>query len=175
MNITTIIGLGNPGPRFELTRHNIGFLFVDLLADQYDGSWQKGPQCKWCTIQVPGEELRAIKLLKPQTFMNNSGDIWSWLYKQGVRVENLLVVHDELEKKFGATQIREGGSARGHNGLRSLIARAGQNFWRLRIGIDRPEDKAHVGNYVLERFKERELEALDEVLEQAKNLLFKQS
>lgn len=186
MNITAIIGLGNPGPRFELTRHNIGFLFVDKLADMYSGSWQKGPQCEWCTIQVPIHGSRigvredessspvsttTIKLVKPQTFMNDSGDVWSWLYKKGVRVENLLVIHDELEKKFGSTHVRQGGSARGHNGLRSLIARAGVDFWRLRIGIDRPADKKDVARYVLERFNSDELEQLDAILQSACDLI----
>lgn len=165
-SITTIVGLGNPGPRFELTRHNIGFLLLDMLADQYGGTWRSGPQCEWTEIFVPrGDDQHKLRLVKPQTFMNTSGDVWPWLAKQGTKVDSLLIVHDELEKKFGHTMIRKGGSARGHNGLRSFIARCGADFWRLRLGIDRPENKSDVANYVLRPFTPTEQNQLTEFLE----------
>jgi PTH1 family peptidyl-tRNA hydrolase len=155
-----IIGLGNPGSRFTYTRHNIGFLFVDFLAHAYGGVWKSGPECEVATI-LNGEQ--SLLLIKPQTFMNNSGAVWSFLAKKGIRVDQLIVVHDELEKKFGTFQVRHGGSARGHNGLRSLIAACGEQFWRIRLGIDRPVDKNKVPDYVLEKFPLLEQQQLESV------------
>lgn len=170
--ISTIIGLGNPGTKFELTRHNIGFLFVDLLADQYGGSWKTGPYCLWTTIQLTVHgSVQQVRLVKPQTFMNASGQVWPWLKKQGAQPEKTLIVHDELEKKFGSHMVRFAGSARGHNGLRSFINVIGTDFWRLRLGIDRPENKADVGKYVLQRFAPAELDALDGFLNECLALL----
>lgn len=156
--LKVIVGLGNPGPKFALTRHNIGFLFVDHVAAAYGASWRA--EGIW-QVAVLRRGSQSILLIKPQTFMNASGDVWPLLAKKGVQPEHMLVVHDELEKKGGTFQIRCGGSARGHNGLRSLIGRCGENFWRLRLGIDRPGDKAQVSEYVLQRFTPAEQAGLD--------------
>ncbi len=158
--IKAIIGLGNPGPKFSFTRHNAGFLVLDALADRYYGTWQeKGPMLI-CDIQVGGKKLA---LVKPQTFMNDSGKVMPFLAKQGIKPENILVVHDELEKPFGTRAIKEGGSHRGHNGLRSIIAHSGPDFKRLRFGIGRPERKEDVSDYVLQRFDASESEVHDQV------------
>ena len=89
------------------------------------------------------------------------------LLKSGITGENILVVHDELEKKFSHISIRFGGSARGHNGLRSIIDIIGKEYWRLRLGIDRPENKSDVSSYVLSRFSHDELDKISEILESA--------
>ena len=95
-------------------------------------------------------------LIKPQTFMNSSGKIIPSVLKQGLKPENLLVVHDELEKPFGKIEFKTGGSHRGHNGLRSIIEFCGADFMRLRCGIGRPENKQDVAQYVLSNFSEKQ-------------------
>lgn len=150
-SIKIIIGLGNPGKQYECTRHNIGFLILNALAEKYSASWQKKADREMAEININGEK---IILIKPETFMNNSGKIIPSLLKQGIKAENLLVVHDELEKPFGKIEFRTGGSHRGHNGLRSIMQFCGPDFMRLRFGIGRPENKEDVANYVLSNFSE---------------------
>lgn len=150
-DIKAIIGLGNPGPNYYYTRHNIGFRVLDELAKAYGLSWQSKDSHEIATLLKDGKK---ILLIKPQTFMNASGKVIPSLLKQGIKAENILVVHDELEQPFGNLKIRVGGSARGHNGLKSIIASCGDQFARLRFGIGRPEFKEDVPHYVLEKFKE---------------------
>ncbi len=147
--LTTIIGLGNPGPRFEGTHHNVGFMIVDALATKYGGVWQHKENMALASITIGDKK---IVLIKPLTFMNESGAIFPILQKKGIKGENIIVVHDELEKPFGSISFRQGGSHRGHNGLRSIIEVIGADFLRLRFGIGRPADKAEVSDYVLARF-----------------------
>lgn len=152
MEIKAIIGLGNPGPKFNFTRHNIGFMVVDALAEQSGVNWQVVNSNLVVTeVDINGHK---ILLLKPQTFMNSSGLVIPYLSKKGIKPENILVVHDELEIAFGQVKLRQGGSARGHNGLRSIIGVCGPDFWRLRVGIGRPDDSTDIGDYVLQRFSE---------------------
>lgn len=151
LDIKAIIGLGNPGPSFFYTRHNIGFRVLDALAQAYNASWQKKDNAEIAIIQVNGKK---IILMKPQTYMNDSGKVVPNLLKQGIKAENILVVHDELEQPFGKIQIRMGGSARGHNGLKSIISVCGDQFARMRVGISRPDNKEDVPDYVLQKFKE---------------------
>lgn len=150
--IKAIIGLGNPGPKYHSTRHNIGFLVLDALCDRYSGSWQSRDNMELASITINDHK---ILLIKPQTFMNASGAVIPYLLKQGIKAENILVVHDELEMPFGKLRIKNGGSARGHNGLRSIIERVGADFPRLSFGISRPEQREMVGDYVLQNFSEK--------------------
>lgn len=149
--IKAIIGLGNPGPQFLNTRHNIGFAVLDALADQYGASWRQINNMLLAEVDVDGNP---VLLIKPQTFMNHSGQVAPFLNKKGINPEEILVVHDEIELPFGKVTLKSGGSARGHNGLRSLIATMGDAFKRIRIGVDRPAAREQVPDYVLERFKE---------------------
>jgi peptidyl-tRNA hydrolase, PTH1 family len=159
-NIKVIIGLGNPGTKYHYNRHNIGFLIVDALAEKYNGSWHKKEIAEVADIQIGDKK---IILIKPQTFMNSSGKIIPSLAKQGIKADNILVVHDELEKPFGKVELKTGGSHRGHNGLRSIIEFCGADFHRLRFGIGRPENKDDVADYVLSNFsKDEYLEPLIE-------------
>ncbi|HBR70492.1 TPA: aminoacyl-tRNA hydrolase [Candidatus Dependentiae bacterium] len=151
--IKGIIGLGNPGPKFSYNRHNIGFLVVDALADKYHGEWQNSELLEYAVIDING---KSIYLVKPQTFMNASGKISSWLKKKGISEENVIVVHDDLERPFGKVTLKIGGSAQGHNGVKSLIELLGINFYRIRCGIGRPEKKSDVSDYVLSNFVEGE-------------------
>ena len=165
--IKAIIGLGNPGPQFLNTRHNAGFLVLDALADKYSASWQKRDNMLLAEVDIDGQQ---ILLIKPQTFMNNSGQVIPFLSKKGIKPENILVVHDELELPFGKIAFKTGGSARGHNGLRSLIAAMSDAFGRIRVGVGRPAEPAQVPDYVLERFKESP-EQVQESIDKALQLI----
>ena len=148
--IKAIIGLGNPGSKYTSTRHNIGFRILDEIARERHAQWQRKDNVEFATIDHEGT---ALVLVKPQTFMNSSGAIAPFLKKQNIhQAEQLLVVHDELELPFGTIKAKKGGSARGHNGLKSLIAVYGPEFYRVRFGIDRPERQEDVPDYVLRHF-----------------------
>ena len=166
-DIKAIIGLGNPGPKYALNRHNIGFLIVDQLADRYNASWDSKPNMEVATVNINDKN---ILLIKPQTFMNDSGKVIPFLQKKGIKAENILVVHDELEFPFGKIKVRQGGSARGHNGLRSIIEHCGKEFVRLRFGIGRPPLKEMVSKHVLSNFTESN-EALEERVYQAVDMI----
>ncbi|MFA6066493.1 MAG: aminoacyl-tRNA hydrolase [Candidatus Babeliaceae bacterium] len=147
--IKIIIGLGNPGQKYSYTRHNIGFLVVDQLVDMHNGSWKSKNDAEIAEITINN---KPILVIKPQTFMNNSGAIMPSLQKKGIKPEEILVVHDELELPFGKVAIKQGGSAKGHNGLKSIISYIGDAFSRLRCGIGRPEQREDVADYVLNNF-----------------------
>ena len=164
MNIKAIIGLGNPGPKFTNTRHNIGFKILDKLAQEYDATWKQEKNFEKTEITL---NEKNILLIKPQTFMNNSGDVIPFLQKKGIKPEEVLVIHDELEKPFGNISIRQGGSAKGHNGLKSIIEKCGQDFWRLRFGIGRPEHREDVPDYVLSNFDKNEQENIEIIIDKA--------
>ena len=163
MEIKAIIGLGNPGGQYVYTRHNIGFRIVDELVIRHDGIWRKRDDMEFAEIQLKGS---SILVIKPQTFMNLSGKVIPYLQKRGINIPEILVVHDELEKPFGVVVLKQGGSAKGHNGLKSIIAHGGTDFWRLRFGIGRPENKEEVPDYVLKGFKEPK-EKVNELIDQA--------
>lgn len=146
-----IVGLGNPGPEHQVTRHNAGFWFVDVLARRHGGEFRdyrkfSGETAK---INVAGQELT---LLKPTTYMNRSGlsiRQISDFFK--IEPDHVLVAHDELDLPVGTVKLKHGGGHGGHNGLRDSITHIGENFWRLRIGIGHPGNKAEVLDYVLNR------------------------
>ena len=166
-DIKAIIGLGNPGNQYTYTRHNIGFRIVDLLAEEYGTSWQKKDNYESCNAIINDKK---ILLIKPMTYMNDSGKVLTHLAKQGIKQENILVIHDELELAFGELKFKFDGSAKGHNGLKSLIALGSSGFLRLRFGIDRPENRAEVPDYVLAKFKET-ADVLDEKINDAVHLI----
>ncbi len=145
-----IIGLGNPGEKYQRTRHNLGFKVIDELASRLGITSLKSKHRSFIGEGKIGDHK--VIIAQPQTFMNNSGEVFSFLTKKGIKAEEILVIHDELEKPFNSITFRFGGSAKGHNGLRSIIEKIGQNFWRLRFGIGRPEQREMVGDYVLSPF-----------------------
>jgi peptidyl-tRNA hydrolase, PTH1 family len=138
-----VVGLGNPGRSYERTRHNAGYLVADELARRHAGSWRKRKRAEAAPITLG---LTDATLLKPTTFMNNSGSAVS-----DYRPENLIVVHDDLDLEAGTVRVKVGGGAGGHNGLRSIIGRMGNDFVRVRIGIGRPPVGVGVTDYVLSR------------------------
>jgi len=150
--VQLIVGLGNPGREYQDTRHNAGFWFVDEVARQQGASFK--PEKKFhgdaAKCRIDGDE---VWLLKPQTFMNLSGQSVQALanfYK--VPVESILVVHDELDLDAGVARLKEGGGHGGHNGLRDIIQKMGGNkFLRLRLGIGHPGDKSRVTGHVLNK------------------------
>ncbi len=148
--IKLIVGLGNPGERYQRTRHNAGFWLLDTLALRQDGRWRAekkfhGDYCKIFIDQQP------LHLLKPQTFMNRSGQAVSALVNfYDLALEEVLVVHDELDLPEGQAKLKLGGGHGGHNGLRDIISACnGRDFYRLRLGIDHPGDRDLVVDYVL--------------------------
>jgi PTH1 family peptidyl-tRNA hydrolase len=155
-----IVGLGNPGPEHRVTRHNAGFWFVDLLARRHGGDFRdyrkySGETAK---ISIDGNEL---VLLKPTTYMNRSGlsiRQLSDFYK--VPPAEILVAHDELDLPVGTVRLKQGGGHGGHNGLRDTIAHVGETFWRMRLGIGHPGNKAEVIDYVLTRAPRAEEELI---------------
>lgn len=167
MKIRAIIGLGNPGNNYYYTRHNIGFRVLDNLAQILGASFSSKDEMELAKINTDSGQ---IFLIKPQTFMNNSGRVIPFLSKQGIKPEEILVVHDELELPFGKIALKESGSAKGHNGLKSIISMIGDKFWRLRFGISRPEDRNLVPDYVLQKFREPESE-IQNLIDQSVELI----
>jgi len=169
--IKAIIGLGNPGSKYQKNRHNIGFRILDALAIELGVTWHKGDKMEYATVTIPDSTVdshsRTIYLIKPQTFMNDSGLVVSFLQKKGIKPEEIIVAHDELEKPLGFTGVSFGGSAKGHNGLRSIMGKIGQDFWRLKFGIGRPDIKEEVPQYVLSNFKHLEEAEITELIEKA--------
>jgi peptidyl-tRNA hydrolase, PTH1 family len=157
-----VAGLGNPGREYERTRHNLGWLVLDELARRHGGTWRSKFSGSFTDVRLGDQRLG---LLKPETFMNESGKAVSEaarFYK--VEPEGLLVVHDDVDLEPGRLQARAGGGLAGHNGLRSLAQHLGsQEFERLRIGVGRPGrgDRRSVSDWVLSGFApEDDLEAL---------------
>ena len=168
MNFDAIlVGLGNPGPKYALTRHNIGFILVDLLAQDCGEKFSSTGLGK--AIQAETAEIswnsKKLLLIKPQTFMNLSGESLQRLYQKYSHLRDLplIVAHDEVDLPFNKLRFKTGGSDAGHNGLKSLRACLGNgDYHRLRIGVGRPnpEDKISVADYVLGVFAKPEQEAL---------------
>ena len=166
-----IVGLGNPGPEYERTRHNVGFVLADLLAGQ-------------CQTQIRRDECRALvgraeiagqttELVKPQTYMNLSGEAVSCLVSKPARaVEKLIVISDDLALPFGTIRIRAKGSHGGQNGLRSIIDRLKtQDFIRLRIGIKPEHEIRDAANFVLDKFTKTESAELSRILDESADAL----
>lgn len=143
MKSPIVVGLGNPGRSYERTRHNIGFLVADELAKRHGGSWRSKKKAEAAPV---GFGSKNVTLLKPTTYMNNSGTALA-----GYKAEQLVVVHDDLDLPVGDVRVKVGGGAGGHNGLRSLIQHLGNDFVRVRVGIGRPPPGMTVTDYVLGR------------------------
>jgi len=146
-----LVGLGNPGAKYSATRHNAGFWFVDEIARQSGGVFRSESkfQGEVCRVSINDQ---TVWLLKPNTFMNRSGQSVAALarfYK--IPVEAILVAHDELDIPAGAARWKFAGGHGGHNGLRDIMAHLSKDYWRLRLGIDHPGDRNKVVDYVLSR------------------------
>jgi peptidyl-tRNA hydrolase, PTH1 family len=150
-----IAGLGNPGARHARNRHNIGFMAVDAIAEAH----RFGPfRARWQGLAAEGViEGARVTLLKPQTYMNDSGrSVGETLRFWKLDLSALIVIHDELDLAPAKVRVKVGGGAAGHNGLRSITAHVGNDYKRVRIGIGHPGDKALVYTYVLSDFTKSE-------------------
>ncbi|SEM45700.1 peptidyl-tRNA hydrolase [Syntrophus gentianae] len=166
-----IVGLGNPGARYRFTRHNFGFLVLDrLAADQELNVTQAGFDALWGKGIIAGQN---VLLAKPQTFMNLSGKSVRKLTDYfKIAVEDVVVVHDDLDLPFGTIRLKAGGGQGGHKGLISIYdALGGPEFQRVRLGIGKPVQRFAVERYVLEPFTESELPFLPKLLATAENAI----
>jgi len=167
-----LVGLGNPGRDYRKTRHNIGFLLVDEIANRLGVKFTRS-QLK--SLVTSGVHLgNKIILAKPQTFMNKSGHPTKGLikfYKQNV--EDTLIIYDDIDLPFGTTRIRRSGGSAGHKGMTSIIEQLGtSDFPRLRLGVGRPAGQKQAANYVLKPFNIEEMTFLKEYLDTAADAVF---
>jgi len=166
--IRLIVGLGNPGREYETTRHNVGFRWVDELARLQNLSFKN--ETKFHGLAARGQlHGREMLLLKPQTFMNVSGRAVGALaqfYK--IAPAEILVVHDDLDLPPGVARLKLGGGHGGHNGLKDIIAHLGtRDFWRLRLGIGHPGERAEVVNFVLNAPRKEERDLIEQAVQRA--------
>jgi PTH1 family peptidyl-tRNA hydrolase len=168
-----IIGLGNPGAEYERTRHNLGFMLVDMLAREA-GAQVKRKECRALVGRAELEGQKA-ELVKPQTYMNLSGEAVACLlakHPQDSPARSLIVISDDLALPFGAIRLRARGSAGGHNGLKSIIAATGTDeFIRLRIGIQPEHPVTDTSRFVLDEFSRGERDELEKILERGAEAL----
>ena len=166
-----IAGLGNIGPEYEITRHNIGFLVLDRIADTHQLAFGTDRLAFRAELKHKGRQLNFIK---PTTYMNLSGKaIAYWLQQLKIPKENLLVVVDELALPFGTLRMRAKGSAAGHNGLAHIeLATGGQDYSRLRFGIGNLFEKGRQSDYVLSNFSREEIESLPPLMDKAEEMIF---
>jgi peptidyl-tRNA hydrolase, PTH1 family len=167
-----IVGLGNPGLRYEKTRHNLGFMLIDKLAQKIQTQVRR-EECR-ALIGRGAIENQTVELVKPQTFMNLSGESVSCLIKKSDRsVEKLVVISDDLALPLGSIRLRPKGSHGGQNGLRSIIdCLRTQDFIRLRIGIQPEHPIGDASNFVLENFSKKDLTEVEIILEQSADAIF---
>jgi PTH1 family peptidyl-tRNA hydrolase len=161
-----IAGLGNPGKQYEKTRHNIGFLVADKLASRAGVfSWSKQFKAEVAKLDAGGD--RCV-VLKPQTFMNLSGEsVQGAMAFFKASKEEIIVVHDEVDLPLGRIKLKQGGGHGGHNGIRDIAGRIGPDFFRVRVGVGRPDGEKSTSSHVLGGFSPAEQRAVDRLVEQA--------
>ncbi len=161
METFVIVGLGNPGKQYEDTRHNIGFILIDEIASEANTSFTFQNKFNASIVKTKWQQHDVV-LVKPQTYMNLSGEsvrlILSY-YK--LTEQNLIIVFDDLDQSHGAVRMRHGGGHGGHNGIRSILENtATDKFYRVKIGIGKPVHKSATANWVLHKFSTEELDIL---------------
>ncbi len=166
-----IAGLGNAGPEYELTRHNVGFLVLDRLADNHKIDFKTERLAERAELKYKGRQLH---LIKPNTFMNLSGKaIAYWLQELNIPKENLLVVVDEIALPFGSLRLRAKGSPAGHNGLKNIeLVLGSQEYARLRFGIGNNFSKGNQVDFVLTNFEQEEFDALPALMDKSIEMIF---
>src|SRR3954464_9194561 len=166
--IRLIVGLGNPGPKYEKTRHNAGFWWVDAIAGRKRASWTREAKFTGWVARVE-EGGHDFWLLKPGTYMNESGrSVSPFMRFYRIEPAEMLVVHDELDIPPGSVKLKRGGGTGGHNGLEDIAAALDtKDFWRLRIGIGHPGNKDLVADYVLDKARKVEQELIDPAFERS--------
>lgn len=162
-----IVGLGNPGPEYERTRHNVGFRVVEGLCARYGAKLKPLKGVRAFSAEARDGDLRLI-LAEPTTYMNESGQGVGPLaryYK--VEPENLVVVHDDIDLRVGMIRVKRGGGDGGHNGLRSITGTLGPDYLRVRVGVGRPPGARQAADHVLDRFSKAEEEEIAVIVEEA--------
>ncbi|MFG3101601.1 aminoacyl-tRNA hydrolase [Streptomyces sp. NPDC048182] len=179
MDVTTdagapwlIAGLGNPGPGYEMNRHNVGFMVADLLAERIGGRFKRHGKAQAQVVEgrigPPGPGSRRVVLAKPMSYMNLSGGPLNALrdfYK--VPLAHVVAVHDELDIDYGVLRLKLGGGDNGHNGLKSMTKAMGAEYHRVRFGIGRPPGRMQVADFVLKDFSGAERKELDYFVDRA--------
>lgn len=158
-----IVGLGNPGIRYARNRHNVGFMAVEAIARRHDfAAFRNRFKGELAEGTIAGERCL---LLRPQTFMNDSGgSVLAAMSFYKVAPANIVVIHDEIDLRPGKVRVKRGGGAAGHNGLRSIDAAIGQDYWRIRIGVGHPGVKELVQPYVLQNFPPEEMRWVEKLV-----------
>lgn len=173
MKTIMIAGLGNPGPEYDGTRHNVGFMALDAIAHSLKAQrFHHNRLAEWTVVDVDlcGQaEPDRILLVKPQTFMNNSGvAIDTMMREHVVALRDIIVIHDEMDLPVGYLRVSFNSTAAGHKGVRSIVEQCGgKGFVRVRIGIDKPGDPDAVVDFVLSRFSKTEWDTVVEVVAKA--------
>ncbi len=159
--MTLFVGLGNPGSQYKNTRHNIGFKLIDKLVDDFGAR-------DISKTSFHGKLYRSSNalFLKPTTFMNLSGkSVQSVKQFFKVNLKYIIVIHDDIDLPFGAVRFKRGGGHGGHNGLKSLDVSISKEYLRVRVGVDKPEHKSQVADYVLHDFSDEEMQKLPQLIE----------
>lgn len=165
MSFHLVVGLGNPGKSYAYNRHNIGFMFLDYITQ--DKGWKSGHSGLYC-------KRDRVIFLKPSTYMNNSGiSVASMAKFYQISTNNIIVIHDDIDISLGDIRTKQGGSAAGHNGLKSIDKHVSQLYWRIRIGVGRPKiEGMAVADYVLQNFASKENSMInDEIFPKAHDIL----
>ncbi len=159
-----LVGLGNPGPNHAYNRHNVGFMALDDIVERHGFSpWKSKFHGRICDGRIAGERVLA---LQPLTYMNDSGrSVGETMRFHKLAPADVIVLYDELDLAPGRLRVKRGGGAGGHNGIRSIDAHIGPDYWRVRIGIGHPGDKARVTGYVLSDFARADEAWLDPMLD----------
>ena len=157
-----LVGLGNPGVKYQLTRHNVGFMILDNFINTVSTQdWEKRFDCFFKKIS---SNEKNILLLKPLTFMNLSGNAVQKVKSfYNIDRNNVIIIHDDIDLELGRIKLKDGGGDGGHNGLKSIAKMIGSEFIRIRIGVGRPE-KIDVSSYVLNNFLENEVSLLKKII-----------
>ncbi|MDR0741788.1 MAG: aminoacyl-tRNA hydrolase [Rickettsiales bacterium] len=155
-----IVGLGNPGDRYKLTRHNVGFMAADYVAGA-DAVWKKEKNALVAGVDIDGQK---IIVAKPQTFMNSSGiSVQALMSFYKIPLDNLVVIHDDMDLKIGDIREKQGGGSAGHNGIKSIDNMVGCEYFRIRIGIGHPRDhelQMDPSDWVLGEFSDGEMKII---------------
>lgn len=176
MSIRLIVGLGNPGPEYEQTRHNAGFWLVDQLANSLPGCRLQRETRFNAFVAKTSIAGNDVWLLEPQTFMNRSGQSVGAIARFfKILPDEILVVHDELDLAPGIAKLKKGGSSGGHNGLKDITAALGtQDYWRLRLGIGHPRTmgiQQPVADFVLHRPRKEEQNLIEEAIDKSVRII----
>ena len=155
-----IVGLGNIGTKYELTRHNVGFFVIDEMTKNLNST-----SINKSNFQANVSKINSNLLVKPNTYMNNSGlSVLAIKNYYKIDIKNIIIIHDDLDLPFGSVKFKLGGSSGGHNGLKSIDEHIGKDYIRVRIGIGKPKVKLDTVNYVLSNFSKNELNILEDII-----------